>query len=104
MANVRGPRRAAGEDSGEDLNTQVAGEVSEYAEVESSAPSSNGKTPPPGIPLKPRSDRAVERAEPASASICVPCLIARGAVLVVVTALLITMVVLEQKRKKAATK
>lgn len=82
----------------------MVGEVSEYAEVESVPPASNGKTPAPGIPLRPRLDRPVERAEPASASLCVPCLIARGAVLVVVTALLITMVVLEQKRKKAAAK
>ena len=66
--------------------------------------------PLPGIPIAPRNGRGADspsidagtQAEPsAAAGVCVPCLIARGVLILVLAGALIALVVIEQRKAQA---
>ena len=78
--------------------------MGETAEVEASEPTANGGQPP-GVPIGPRvtgTEAASGAATAEGPKVCVPCLIARGVVLVLISAALITMLILDRRSKAAA--
>jgi hypothetical protein len=79
----------------------VDAEIDPTVEVHGEAGSQNGG-PPPGIPLQPPDKRRLEPEAVVAAakpSVCVPCLIARGAIVVAISVVLIVLVIQERKRK-----
>ena len=77
----------------------------ETAKVVAPKPESNGGTAP-GVPIVPRMAPEPVGTAPAMAEskVCVPCLIARGVVLVLISAALITMLIMDRRSKAAAAK
>ena len=82
------------------------GEVEPTVEIHGEAGSQNGG-PPPGVPIAPKPtvrlepDQVVAAAQP---GVCVPCLIGRGVVLLLITGVLVYMVIQDRKKAKGESK